>query len=502
MSLAVSPPSRCAGWRCLLMLALASTSLPVAAQSMACGNYKQVDGMATLTIESEGHGVIRNPLMPSEPLRLGRQGNVLGVGNLATGRLENWEFSENDRTLSGGLHDYRLERAATCKPMPEAAEGSCLADPGSCLEALPQAEPEQLVAWCGEGVGAACNRLLEIYQEQAEQAQPQTASREPPMPEFCQEQSRAFDPEACMAIAEAMAGDLMGKAMLGLSRVQDPLLPAAQLEQLMTLCWRQQGETFCNDVAEALWADGRLLDAREALQLSCGQRADSYACGPVQSLALLPAEALQAVDATVLPCGSYTAEHGLLSRLRIGDAGLVEVDGLDTRLRARLQDGRIHIRRDMGDDFVLMALRDGNLLGMDADNRFAYYQRQPGAAASCQPARSFVEIPLPLDCPTLKRSNGAEACCSDGKLLGCKVAGEQRASAGQWPQAQPYFETLCRAGVREGCLALASVHAHTADPNVPATLAAICAEDGKGSHVACDVDATRNWPALKARATR
>ncbi len=47
---------------------------------------------------------------------------------------------------------------------------------------------------------------------------------------------------------------------------------------------------------------------------------------------------------------------------------------------------------------------------------------------------------------------------------------------------------------------MAAVYSHTADPKIPQAMAALCAKDGEGTHVACDVDATRNWPSLKAEA--
>ncbi len=149
---------------------------------------------------------------------------------------------------------------------------------------------------------------------------------------------------------------------------------------------------------------------------------------------------------------------------------------------------------------MLQPLANGNLVGIDHDNRFGYYERMDKAASQCQPPAVFVEIPQPLDCPTVARKGGAAACCDDGKLLGCKVAGEELHRADKWQQAQPYFIKLCSAGVRDGCLGLAAGYVHTGDPKVPQTMAAICAKDGKGTHVACDVDATRNWPALKAEA--
>lgn len=112
----------------------------------------------------------------------------------------------------------------------------------------------------------------------------------------------------------------------------------------------------------------------------------------------------------------------------------------------------------------------------------------------------FKETPLPLDCPTLGRPGTAAACCRAGQLLGCKMAAAESTDAERWDQAQPYFVKLCTAGIREGCLGLANVYEHTADPEVPRALSAICAQDGSGTHIACDVDATRNWPAMRAQA--
>ena len=83
----------------------------------------------------------------------------------------------------------------------------------------------------------------------------------------------------------------------------------------------------------------------------------------------------------------------MLSQLRFLDGGLVEAGGRDQRLRASLQDGRILIHRDVGSDFVLQPLKNGNLASVDGGNRFAY-ERKPGSGnASCTPPVAFVEIP-------------------------------------------------------------------------------------------------------------
>lgn len=387
MPAAVPLRPRAAGWRFLLSLALASASLPAAAQSMACGTYKDSGGTITLTIESEGHAFLSGPYQATEELRIARQEDVLGTGNLSTGRLENWFFSDNDRTINTPYREFTRDHAAACKTMPEPIEDGCVMNTSECLEALPEAAPVKLHAWCAEGVGAACSQLLETYQQQAKDAAPETS--EPPMPEICKEESPSFDAEGCTAVARKIASEMMGKALLGLQHSVDAPLPPAQLDELTELCRVQQGETFCADVAEALWSGGRLQQARDALQRSCAQRADAPACGPAKDLAVLAsasASALTPVPATAMPCGSFEAERSVLSQLRFLEDGVVEAGGREQPLRASLREGRILIHRDIGSDFVLQLLQNGNLVGIDSGNRFAYYERKPAAGnARCTP---------------------------------------------------------------------------------------------------------------------
>ena len=202
------------------------------------------------------------------------------------------------------------------------------------------------------------------------------------MPEICKEESPSFDAEGCTAVARQVASEMMGKALLGLQHSVDAPLPPAQLDELDELCRVQQGETFCADTAETLWSSGRLQQAREALQLSCAQRADAPACGPAKDLGVLasaPGTALAPVTASALPCGSFEAERSVLSQLRFLQGGVVEAGGREQPLRASLRDGRILIHRELGSDFVLQLLQNGNLAGIDGGNRFAYYERKPAA---------------------------------------------------------------------------------------------------------------------------
>ncbi|MGE8258653.1 MAG: hypothetical protein ACN6RJ_04450 [Stenotrophomonas sp.] len=387
MPAAVLPRPRTAGWRSLLVFALASASMPAAAQPMACGTYKDSSGNTTLTIESEGHGSLSGPYQATEHLRMVRQEDVLGTGNLSTGRLENWYFSDGDRTVSTPYREFTRESAAACGTMPEPIEGGCVMNTSECLEALPEAEPLQLHAWCAEGVGAACMQLLETYRQQAKDAAPDVD--EPPMPEICREASPSFNAEGCMAAARQVASEMMGKALLGLQHSVEAPLPSAQLDELHALCRAQQGETFCADAAETLWSNGRLQQARDALQRSCAQRADAPACAPAKDLAVLAnaaASALTPVPASALPCGSFEAERSVLSQIRFLEGGVVQADDREQRLHASLRDGRILIHRELGSDFVLQLLQNGNLVGIDGGNRFAYYQRRPAAGGDrCTP---------------------------------------------------------------------------------------------------------------------
>lgn len=387
MSAAASLRPRVAGWRSLLLLVLASASLPAAAQSMACGTYKDTSGNTTLTLQSESHGFLSGPYQATEALRIARQEDVLGTGNLSTGRLENWYFSDSDHTISAPYREFTRERSAACTTMPEPIEGGCVMNTSECLEALPAAAPSKLHAWCAEGVGAACMRLLETYQEQANAAAPKVA--DPPMPGICREESPSFDAEGCMATTKEVALQMMGEALLGLRHSVDAPLPAAQLDELAGLCREQHGETFCEEAAKSLWSGGRLQQAHDALQLACAQRAGAPSCGPAKDLAVVAgatASALAPIAAANLPCGSFVAERSVLSQLRFLDGGVVEAGGQDTRLRASLRDGQILLHRDAGSDFVLQLLRNGNLVGVDSGNRFAYYEREATAGnAHCAP---------------------------------------------------------------------------------------------------------------------
>ncbi len=492
------------GWRTTLFTLLTAVSLPAtaAAQAMVCGTFVSEDTGTTLTLHSANEGVRQIPGQAPEPYLLSRLGDELKLADLDNGGVGALTVEDGGRLLSDRFNAYRLQKAATCRPATVFPAASCRAEIGTCLDDMLFASNDRLRQWCHEDVPAACKRLLANFQTEAREADRvvarQSIAAEPPEPDVCKPESAQYDEDACLEAAREAVSQAFAKALLGGLTADASPLPAAQLDEITALCQAQTSGTFCAKAAEALWDAGRLVPARDALQRACTRGHDPRACERAAPLAGLDATALSPVAATSLPCGSYVASQGLMDHLPFGDGGMID-SGFGGKLRARLVDGDIRVRHDQGDDFVFKRLANGNLIGMDSWNRFSYYAHT-GGAQQCSAPVVFVETPLPQDCPTLAREGGAQACCAAGKLQGCNAAGHQLALRNRWAEASPFYLTLCTAGVREGCENLASVYEHTGDEALPEQMAAICAKDGNGTHVACDVHATRNWGLLQVSA--
>jgi hypothetical protein len=491
------------GWRATLFTLLTAVSLPAAAQAVVCGTFVAEDSGTTLTLHSANEGVRQIPGQAPEPYLLSRIGDELKLADLDNGGVGSLNVHEGGRLLSDRFNEYRLQKAATCRRATVFPAASCRAEIDTCLNDTLFASNDRLRQWCREDVPAACKRLLANFQTEAREANTLAATQDnaldPPEPEVCKPASAQYDQAACLDAAREAMGQAFAKALLGgLAAADASPLPAAQLDEITTLCQAQTQGTFCAKAAEALWEAGRLVPARDALQRACTQGKDPRACERAAPLAKLDAKALSPLAATALPCGSYVASQGLMDHLPFGDGGMID-SGFGGKLRARLVDGDIRVRHDQGDDFVFKRLANGNLIGMDSWNRFSYYEHT-GQTQQCSAPVVFVETPLPQDCPTLGREGGAQACCAAGKLQGCNAAGHQLALRDRWAEAAPFYMTLCTAGVREGCENLATVYEHTGDEALPEQMAALCAKDGKGTHVACDVHATRNWGLMQVSA--
>ena len=477
-----------------LVAILLLPALPaMAATPLACGSYQAADRDARFVIESPTQAVqLQDGQAPTRYL-IRQQGQTLHAADLSAGFGADYTLSADGKRIGGLSGDYVLHETTRCKTALAPPANSCRADIDTCMDAAYNTAPAQLRQWCQEDLPFACERLLSSYGEQARASQASNLPK-PDLtePAACKEDTPAFDEDACRAAAREVLGQALAQAMAGVfTDGTQPALPATQLDEVLQLCRQHPDAGFCNKVADAHLDAGQYLGARAALQLACTAGNEERTCQRAQTLHGLGTADLVAVAATALPCGDYSADSGLIDALSFGDQGLVSMLGNGV-LRARLQDGAVHIRHDKGGDFVLQPLADGRLLGVDTWSRYALYQRN-GGATHCDAPVQYVETPLPQDCPL---GSDPQACCAAGKLQGCNTLGHHKALAGDWDGAAPYYLNLCRAGVRASCENLRTVYENTGDEDIPGKLLALCKQDGKGTHVACDLHETTDWAML------
>ena len=480
-----------------LLAALLFVASAADAAALACGVYQdQKNEDSRLVIENGTQA--RQVSVDSAPRRFEyhRAGSELQMADLEAGYVSKYKVDAGNRISDDlGFHEYLLSEPAACGPLsPPAAAGSCRADLPQCLDNAYSADEATLRRWCEtEALPFACDKLIDLYQTQAQAAGP--AEPEIEKPPVCQEDTPTFSEEGCVAAAKEILSEQIAKSLVGAlgSMYADAVaLPAPRLDQSIAMCDRTGSAEVCNNAAEKLWTAGRYLQARSALQTACSEGSDPDACKKVEPLLGMGEQDQRLVPATHLPCGDYVAATGLMSELKFGDRGMVEA-GLGSRMRARLENGLVRMRHDKGGDFVFRVLDAQRILGVDSWNEFALYQRQ-GGADRCSAPVVYVEKPLEQDCLTITQEGGAKACCDAGKLQGCNALGNQRALQGDWAGAKAYYQQLCAQGVRTGCENLAQVYANAGDESVIDSLDRLCKTDPK--HVACDVRETSNWEML------
>ncbi len=477
----------------LLSMMLLSTTLfwshRIQAEALACGTYLDAESGARLeVIDGERARIVYDGMAPLSQ-RYRHVGAKLRLFNVDDGYPDDYTVSADGRTVTGDDATFRKifvrQQTAACgQAQPPAEAGSCRADLDACIAGIDDATPVALQSACDDDLPFACVRWIDSARRK-EQRSPVDSG---PPPE-CREGTAEFSADACdRAIAKALGTAL---AEVATSMYADDVpLPPERLDTLPALCARHGSAKVCAKVAEELWVGGRFMQARDALRVGCERAGDSDACKHHAPLAALADAQLQPVPATMLPCGRYIADTGLMSELEFGDRGLVA--GIGGNLRARLEAGLVRIRHDKGGDFVLQRIGGDHLLGIDDWNRYAVYRRD-GGTASCAAPMVFDEKPLVEDCPQ-PGDETAAACCARGSLHGCNIAGHQFALSNAWGEAKPYYLKVCAAGVRIGCENLTRVFAHGNDETVPDDLDALCATNAR--HVACDVRETTHWALL------
>lgn len=506
---------------CIALLFLLLCTQHAAASGLPrCGVFEAEGGGTQLRVDGPDRGIEKGSYMSDRPFVVQRSEGSLSLVDLTFGLVSELEVQRDGRVLQKDSKRYRLTQPAACLPPVEHASGSCLADAQHCLDSYHELSLPAVESACAEGVPRFCQALPERYREADQppgsdtpseaqiaviQATMEKAMAEMDFPRQCRDDDPAADAEACMAIleerpelVEAVATAIRTASMAAsmvevFSPAAKPALSDARLQRLQGLCKQVGGSDFCKEVATLQWTAGNLQDGRAALQVAC-DGGDETSCRQAAALLQLGGE-LVPQAASAVPCGHYAASGGLLDELTFGDGGMVEV-GYGSRVRARVQDGQIRMRHELGGDYVLQPLPNGDLLGLDQWLRFERFQRQPGDA-QCSAPLVFDAVPFPQDCPRAPIDGEAEACCAAGRMQGCHVLGSRAALGGKWVEASEHYQKVCQAGIREGCENLASVMENSSRVDVRPMLQSLCDADAGGRHVACDVLATRNWGLLE-----
>jgi hypothetical protein len=369
------------GWAAALLLLLSPV---VSAQSLLCGTFKDAGSGARLQVESPVQGRLLAPGVAPEPYNLERLGESLVMASLATGNVSALQIASDGRILASEDHHYTLESAAECRPPPVFAAGSCRADIAQCIDDMALAGPDRWRQWCREDVPVACNLLIEDYRSEARNdllVEMALASdrQAPPTPAACEQGTASYDQAACeQAEMASRARDIGWAFSLAGSTPHQVPLPAAQLDEVSTLCREHPSASFCHATAVALWASKRLLPARDALQLACRVGQDPQACSAATPLASLSPADMAVAPLDALPCGRFQAQAG---DLVFGEDGRVRMAGQEPQ-PAALREGAVHVRSGKGEDRVFWQLANGDLVANDRSNRFTRYLRD-GSASRC-----------------------------------------------------------------------------------------------------------------------
>lgn len=370
---------------CLLLSLCAFTGVTPTARAqdtggggapLACGDWAEANGEFTLHVTGDGRARLDRSFAEDVLYRYRLDGDVLWFHDMEGGRIERYTRAK-DGTLRGGFDfSFRLKTPTACEAAPATPPGACRADLGACVDRFANLDDAQLDAGCDDGVLFACRQRLERlrYGDQARML----VTAEPPA---CRKGTPTYDERACVDVSMAQM-DAGFDALPGVFSRLARAVPADTLERFTAICIESRAPLLCREIGDALLVIGLHAEARGALVLAC-RGGDDNACQVGTRLRDIPAETLQAVPLTALPCGRYATDFSLLPAFAIDGQGRVErEDASDAR--ATLVDGALHLGGSQSMVDVFHAIGDGRLLAVDGLNRFGLYTRKgdtPGCAA-------------------------------------------------------------------------------------------------------------------------
>jgi len=259
-------------------------------------------------------------------------------------------------------------------------------------------------------------------------------------------------------------------------------LTLKQLQELDASCEKHQTPELCQKTLEQLWLANRFVQARDLLGRMCRSKIDENSCLRFQQLSSLKLDN-RAEQASAVPCGEFKGTvSSLIGTLDFMDRGLLAL-GMESKVRARIEDGLVKIRHDKGGDFVFAKLGEDVLLGLDSWNQYEVYRREILPSKTCLPPVAYVEQPLSSGCGLDKNPKD---CCDNGDTQGCNRLGSMAALKNDWKAAAIQYEKVCSKGVRIGCENWIYTVGKTGDDQgVESGLQRLCKNDGQ--HVACDM---------------
>lgn len=355
----------------------------------------------------------------------------------------------------------------------------------------PEPDTEKLRKYCYENkIAKACVAYLnQRTEEETKPKTPKSAALEA-MPAVCDEKNSAFNQDACM---KEIGKAIMKDAATSFSSMYDA--PKAQSDALLRekreLCSTMKEAEICDLASTGYWDSKYFSDAVEILQFACKEISQNKeSCnhsGPLKPYA----EQLKSggQDSTTLPCGTYKGEGLLIPELEFLDFGKVGT-GLQG-MRARLENGNIHIRHDKGGDFIFRQITPTAYIGLDTWNRFGVIKQTK--SATCKAPKKYQEKPLSNDCPSVDPKE-LNTCCTQGSSGACNILGNMSVLDGKYKAATDFYTKSCSQGARISCENIITV-AQTGGVQHLDALKKACATNPEG--VACEVAETVNPQYIK-----
>lgn len=439
-----------------IMVSLFATSV----SAETCGKYQEKETGTVLEFQNDGtvREYKNGDLLQSAGLYY-LDGSTLGIRNSENALAENYLVSADGKKLSIIDNKWGDKNFDSLQPF------SCVTLRELKYLTKPVCDYGKEAECCASGDIGACVQSAAAKEDIAA------------LKRYC-----AVRPDGCLALMEKYQKAANPPDELFNLYAEKKPLALDQLQELDAACAKHQTPELCQKTLEQLWRANRFMQARDLLGRMCSAKIDENSCPRFQQLSSLKLDN-RAEQATAIPCGEFKGTvSSLTGTLDFADKGLLML-GMESKVRARIEDGFIKIRHDKGGDFVFAKIGEDVLLGLDSWNQYEVYRRDALPQKACLPPVVYVEQPLSSGCGMDKNP---KECCDKGDTQGCNRLGNMAALKNDWKTATAEYEKVCSKGVRVGCENWIYTVSKTGDDQgVESGLQRLCKNDLQ--HVACDM---------------